>query len=79
MNETGQALTNKNMNELIKQLNEISIQAYVYRISGQCIHFEDSDRDGDYVLVTQTVGQVLEKLIAHCAKNIKKEKGEKKE
>ena len=69
----GQALTNKNMNELIKQLNEISTSAYVYRISTQTIHFEDRDRDGDYVLVVQTVGQVLEKLIAHCAKNIKKE------
>ena len=69
----GQALTNKNMNELIKQLNEISRCAFVYRISTQNIHFEDRDRDGDYVLVVQTVGQVFEKLIAHCAKNIKKE------
>lgn len=69
----GQALTNKNMNELIKQLNEIAIKAYVYRISTQDIHFEDRDRDNEYVLVIQTFGQVLEKLIAHCAKNIKRE------
>lgn len=74
MSKTGQELTNENMTKLIKQLNELSEDAYIYRISTQDIRFEDRDCDGDYVLVTQTVGQVLEKLISQCAKNIRNEK-----